>query len=115
MPCTVVRSPRGGWGAVTWQPSPRGWWGTVFPGVGNDKGGGYVFVSVLYGFCVCRQSVLVQLWGREGTEAVQLWCKEGTEAVHLWCREGTEYNEKCSGERKRMEVNGGDREKHGAQ
>ena len=21
--------------------SPRGWWGTVFPGVGNDKGGGY--------------------------------------------------------------------------
>ena len=39
--CTVVvRSPRGGWGTVTWQPSPRGWWGTVFPGVGNDKGGG---------------------------------------------------------------------------
>ena len=37
--CTVVvRSPRGGWGTVTWQPSPRGWWGTVFPG--NDNGGG---------------------------------------------------------------------------
>ena len=27
-------------GTVTWQPSPRGWWGTVFPGVGNHKGGG---------------------------------------------------------------------------
>ena len=39
--CTVVvRSPRGGWGTVTWLPSPGGWWGTVFPGVGNDKGGG---------------------------------------------------------------------------
>ena len=39
--CTVVvRSPRGGWGTVTWQPSPRGWWGTVFPEVGNEKGGG---------------------------------------------------------------------------
>ena len=45
--CTVVvRSPRGGWGTVTWQPSPRGWWGTVFPGVGNDKGwAGYEVVS----------------------------------------------------------------------
>ena len=29
-----------GWGTVTWQLSPRGWWGSVFPGVGNDKGGG---------------------------------------------------------------------------
>ena len=41
--CTVVvRSPRGGGGGG---PSlgdrpPGGWWGTVFPGVGNDKGGG---------------------------------------------------------------------------
>ena len=32
--------PKGGWGTVTWQPSPRGWWGTVFPGVGQDRGGG---------------------------------------------------------------------------
>ena len=32
--------PQGGRGTVTWQPSPRGWWGTVFPGVGQDKGGG---------------------------------------------------------------------------
>ena len=39
--CTVVvRSPRGGWGTVTWQPSPRGWWGTVSPAMGNDRGGG---------------------------------------------------------------------------
>ena len=30
--------PQGG-GGVTWQPSPRGW-RTVFPGVGQDGGGG---------------------------------------------------------------------------
>ena len=38
-------SPRGGWGTVTWQPSPRGWWGTVFPGVGQDRGGGVQWAS----------------------------------------------------------------------
>ena len=59
--CTVVvRSPRGGWGTVTWQPSPRGWWGTVFPGVGNDKGGG-VPISIFLGAVMCPQKV-VCLW-----------------------------------------------------
>ena len=38
----VVRIPREGWGTVTWHPSPRGWRGTVFPGVGQDKGVGWV-------------------------------------------------------------------------
>ena len=39
--CTVVvRSPRGGWGTVTWQPFHRAWCRTVFGGVGNGIGGG---------------------------------------------------------------------------
>ena len=38
--CVAVRFPKGGWGTVTWRPSPRGWRGTVFPGVGQDRGGG---------------------------------------------------------------------------
>ena len=41
--CTVVvRSPRGGVGDRHFVTVPQGWWGTVFPGVGNDKGGGYI-------------------------------------------------------------------------
>ena len=39
-PCRSPGGGGGGWGNVTWQPSPMGWWGSVFPGVGNDKGGG---------------------------------------------------------------------------
>ena len=37
--------PHGGGGTVTWQPSPKGCWGTVFPGVGNDKGGGGTHIT----------------------------------------------------------------------
>ena len=57
--CTVVvRSPTEGWGTVTWQPSPRGWWGTVFPGVGNDKGGGGTNFHVSGGSNVPPESCL---------------------------------------------------------
>ena len=35
-------------GPVTWQPSPRGWWGTIFPGVGQDKGGGIWIKGALF-------------------------------------------------------------------
>ena len=39
----VVGFPRGDWGTVIWQLSPRGWWWTVFLGLGQDKGAGYLF------------------------------------------------------------------------
>ena len=34
----------GGGGGVTWRPSPSGWRGTIFPGVGQDKGGGVAYL-----------------------------------------------------------------------
>ena len=49
--------PQEGVGSVTWRPSPRGWWGTVFPGVGNDKGGG----GLILGFCALCSPFLHEL------------------------------------------------------
>ena len=71
----MVRSPRGGWGTVTWQPSPRRWWGTVFPGVGNDKGGGGYrankcekLPTALQCFC---NSAHLHIWEQGGTVTVR--------------------------------------------
>ena len=52
--------PGGGGGGVTWQPSPRGWRGTVFPGVGQDKGGGDIWNRLLQTYFLLMHVVQVR-------------------------------------------------------
>ena len=81
----VVRSPRGEWGTVTWQPSPRRWWGTVFPGVGNNKGGGYntndiwelLNSQLLLYYATCFVGKVCSLLGGLLYERVNLGLKSG--------------------------------------
>ena len=57
----VVRSPRGRVGNRHLVTVPGGWWETVFPGVGNDKGGGGYTGQVVPSLVAPYRSSLVSL------------------------------------------------------
>ena len=73
----VVCFSRGGWGTVTWQRSPRGWRGTVFPRMGQDRGGGITFFHNLE----INQSV--QKWSYQ--PAVKLTGTSHHRNGAIWC------------------------------